>query len=120
MDREQIEQELADAGDLLTNSSIARLACNGFDGFPRVIPIGYFWTGTEIVLSTAATSPKVKALSVRPEIALSIDTGDQPDTSKSLSIRGLARMTIVDGVTDEYDFGAGRMPEFLTELVASA
>jgi nitroimidazol reductase NimA-like FMN-containing flavoprotein (pyridoxamine 5'-phosphate oxidase superfamily) len=158
VDIRQIEQELATAGaqGLLTNSSMARLAYNGLDGRPRVIPIGFFWTGTEIVLSTAASSPKVAALSARPDVALSIDSGDRPDTAKALSVRGTARMKIVNGVTDEYiagakkfldaeeaakveqqvwsmydrmariaiqprwvrfyDFGAGRLPKFLSDL----
>jgi nitroimidazol reductase NimA-like FMN-containing flavoprotein (pyridoxamine 5'-phosphate oxidase superfamily) len=158
VDTRQIEQELATAGaqELLTNSSMARLAYNGLDGRPRVIPIGFFWTGTEIVLSTAASSPKVTAVSARPDVALRIDTGDRPDTAKALSVRGTARMKIVNGVTDEYlagakkfldakeaaefeqqvrsmydrmariaiqprwvrfyDFGAGRLPKFLSDL----
>lgn len=73
MDPRQIDQELADAHELLDQASIARLAYNGLDGLPRVIPIGIFWTGEEIVMSTAAKAPKVEALSVRPEVALTID-----------------------------------------------
>src|SRR6266545_1072031 len=30
---------------------------NAEDGTPRVIPVGFFWTGTEFVISTATTSP---------------------------------------------------------------
>jgi nitroimidazol reductase NimA-like FMN-containing flavoprotein (pyridoxamine 5'-phosphate oxidase superfamily) len=41
---------------------VAHLAYNGEDGTPRVIPVGFFWTGTEFVISTATTSPKVTAL----------------------------------------------------------
>ena len=156
MDPRRIEQELADAHELLNQASTARLAYNGLDGLPRVIPIGIFWTGEEIVMSTAATAPKVKALSVRPEVALTIDAGDSPGSAKTLSVRGVVHLTIVDGVVPEYiaaarknfdaeyaaeferncramydqmarialepqwarfyDFGAGRMPQFLTEL----
>ncbi|MEU9661598.1 pyridoxamine 5'-phosphate oxidase family protein [Streptomyces chartreusis] len=156
MDPRQIEQELADAHELLNQASMARLAYNGLDGLPRVIPIGIFWSGEEIVMSTAATAPKVKALSVRPEVALTIDAGDSPGSAKTLSVRGVVHLTIVDGVVPEYlaaarknfdaeyeaeferncramydqmarialepqwarfyDFGAGRMPEFLAEL----
>ncbi|QKZ16220.1 pyridoxamine 5'-phosphate oxidase family protein [Streptomyces chartreusis] len=156
MDPRQIVQELADAQELLDRASMARLAYNGLDGLPRVIPIGIFWTGEEIVMSTAATAPKVKALSVRPEVALTIDAGDSPGSAKTLSLRGVVHLTIVDGVVPEYlaaarknfdaeyaaeferncramydqmarialepqwarfyDFGAGRVPEFLAEL----
>ncbi|WP_406258142.1 hypothetical protein OIA45_00180 [Streptomyces chartreusis] len=43
MDPRRIEQELADAHDLLNQAPMARLAYNGLDGLPRVIPIGIFW-----------------------------------------------------------------------------
>ncbi|MFH8487448.1 pyridoxamine 5'-phosphate oxidase family protein [Streptomyces longisporoflavus] len=102
MDPEQIAQELADAHELLGQASMARLAYNGPDGLPRVIPIGFFWTGDEIVMSTAATAPKVTALSARPEVALTIDTGDSPGSAMTLSVRGVVHLTIVDGVVPEY------------------
>jgi hypothetical protein len=102
MDSEQIAQELADAHELLNQASMARLAYNGLDGHPRVIPIGIFWTGDEIVMATAATAPKVKALSARPEVALTIDAGDSPGSARTLSVRGAAHLTIVDGVVPEY------------------
>ncbi|MEU6767793.1 pyridoxamine 5'-phosphate oxidase family protein [Streptomyces sp. NPDC046853] len=102
MDPEQIAQELADADELLNQASMARLAYNGPDGLPRVIPIGIFWTGEEIVMSTAATAPKVQALSARPEVALTIDAGDTPGSAKNLSVRGVVDLTIVDGVVPEY------------------
>src|SRR5690349_9566643 len=102
MDPRQIEQELADAHELLSEATMARLAYNGLDGRPRVIPIGIFWTGAEIVMSTAATAPKVRALSARPAVALTIDAGDSPGSAKTLSVRGVAHLTIVDGVVPEY------------------
>jgi len=102
MDPKQIAQELADADELLNQASMARLAYNGLDGLPRVVPIGIFWTGDEIVMSTAATAPKVSALSARPEVALTIDAGDTPGSAKTLSIRGVVHLTMVDGVVPEY------------------
>jgi len=159
MKQHEIDDELAHAGaqQLLTSSSVARLAYLGNDGTPRVIPIGFHWTGEQIVVSTAATAPKVGALSARPEVALTIDCGDTPGDARSLSIRGRVSVRIVDGVTEEYlasarkamdaesaaqfdqacralydqmariaitphwvryyDFGAGRLPRFLQELV---
>ena len=140
-----------------TSATLLRLAYNGTDGFPRAVPTGFYWNGNEIVVCTAATAPKVKALSSRPNVALTIDTGDTPADAKALLVRGLARVEIVDGVPDEYiagarkvmsadqvtefegqvrslydrmarisvepawarffDFGAGRIPSFLTELM---
>jgi nitroimidazol reductase NimA-like FMN-containing flavoprotein (pyridoxamine 5'-phosphate oxidase superfamily) len=89
MEQQEIDDELATAGaqELLDSTSAAHLAYTGKDGTPRVIPVGFFWTGAEFVISTATTSPKVTALSARPEVALSIDGGDTPEQARALSIR---------------------------------
>jgi hypothetical protein len=158
VERHEIDAELTTAGaqELLEATSEAHLAYVGKDGTPRVVPVGFFWTGEEFVISTADTAPKVGALSARPDVALAIDRGDTPGEARALSVRGRAEITIVDGVVEEYlaaarksmgaeaaaeferncrqlydrmariaitptwvrfyDFGAGRMPRFLTEL----
>ena len=41
------------AEELLHTPDPARLAYNGPDGFPHVIPIGFLWNGTDIVVCTA-------------------------------------------------------------------
>ena len=104
MDRHEIDEELAVAGarELLASGSAAHLAYTGTDGTPRVIPVGFWWTGDDVVVSTATTSPKVEAIRARPEVALSIDVGDTPAGARALSIRGLASVEIVDGVVPEY------------------
>ena len=68
MQQEEIDDELSTTGaqELLASTSAAHLAYVGKDGTPRVIMVGVFWTGEEFVVSTATTSPKVKALSARP------------------------------------------------------
>jgi nitroimidazol reductase NimA-like FMN-containing flavoprotein (pyridoxamine 5'-phosphate oxidase superfamily) len=78
MDQQEIHKELSDAQELLASTSAAHLAYIGKDGTPRVIPVGCYWTGEEFVISCATTSPKVAALSARPDVALSIDTGGTP------------------------------------------
>lgn len=77
MEQHVIVAELSAAGaqELLAATSSAHLAYNAEDGTPRVIPVGFFWTGAEFVISTATTSPKVAALKARPDVALSIDGG---------------------------------------------
>ena len=162
MNAQEITEELDHPGarTLLASATLLRLAYNGSDGFPRVIPIGLHWNGRQIVVCTAATAPKVKALSSRPGVAVTIDVGDTPTEAKALLVRGLAGVEIVDGVPDEYlaastevlpadqmteferqvrslydqmarisiepgwarffDFGAGRMPSFLTKLAGGA
>src|SRR6266496_3312364 len=104
MERQDIDDELSRTGaqELLASTSMARLAYIGTDGTPRVIPIGFFWTGDQVVISSATTSPKVAALSACPDVALTIDAGDTPDQARALSIRGRASVEIVDGVVAEY------------------
>lgn len=104
MNRGDIQAELSMTGaqQLLTSTSAAHLAYIGKDGTPRVIQVGFFWTGDQAVVATATTAPKVAALSIRPDVALVIDGGDTPDQARALSIRGRARVEIVDGVVPEY------------------
>lgn len=110
MDPQKVVEELEQpsAQELLKGTSMARLAYNGPDRLPRVVPIGFFWNGEEIVICTAVTAPKVRALSDRPDVALTIDVGDTPATAKSLSIRGSASVEIVDGVPSEYLAGSSK------------
>ena len=54
------------------------------------------------MISTATTSPKVMAVSARPDVALTIDSGNAPDQAGALSMRGQAIIEIVDGVVPEY------------------
>lgn len=97
---------------LLRESPLLRLAYNGSDGFPRVIPIGFIWDQGAVVICTATTSPKSRALAERPEVALTIDEGTTPADSKALLIRGTAALETVDGVPEEYITGARKvMPE---------
>jgi hypothetical protein len=159
MDKTELADELNQDGaqELLEQGALMRLAYNGHDGKPRVIPIGFLWNGTEIVFCTVVTSPKVSAIRSHPDVAVTIDVGATPAEAKSLLIRGPARIEIVDGVPPEYiaaarktmdaqqvsgfeievnktyeqmarisivpawarfyDFGAGRLPGFLQELV---
>jgi len=104
LERQDIDDELSTTGaqELLTSTSAAHLAYIGRDETPRVIPVGFFWTGDQVVISTATTSPKVTALSARPDVAVSIVSGDTPDQARALSIRGQASVEVVDGVVPEY------------------
>jgi hypothetical protein len=104
MERQEMLEELATTGaqELLASPSAAHLAYLGTDGTPRVVPVGFFWTGDQVVISSATTSPKVAALSARPDVALTIDAGDTPDQARALSMRGRAGVEIVDGVVEEY------------------
>jgi hypothetical protein len=104
MEQRDIDNELSLPGalELLTSTSAAHLAYVGMDGAPRVVPVGFFWTGDQAVVSTATTAPKFAALSARPDVALAIDTGNTPEGARILSIRGQASVEVVDGVVPEY------------------
>ena len=104
MDHDEITDELTATGaqELLDSTSAAHLAYTSKDGTPRVVPVGYFWTGAEFVVSTAPNAPKLAALAERPDVALAIDGGADPDQARALSIRGTASITVVDGVVPEY------------------
>jgi nitroimidazol reductase NimA-like FMN-containing flavoprotein (pyridoxamine 5'-phosphate oxidase superfamily) len=109
MEQQAIAVELAATGaqELLAATS-AHLAYSAGDGSPRVVPVGVFWTGTEFVVSTAVTAPKVAALQARPDVALSIEGGSTPEQARALSVRGRASIEIVDGLVPEYVAAARR------------
>jgi len=101
MRNEEVMQILRDpVAQRLLESPIARLAYNGPDGTPRVVPIGFLWTGATVVLCTATDAPKVRSLERDPKVAFTIDTDTHPPNI--LSIRGTAAIEIVEGVPDEF------------------
>ena len=110
MDRHDIDAELSVPGarELIESTSAAHLAYVATDGTPRVIPVGFFWTGDKFVISTATTAPKVKALAAHPTVALAIDAANTPGGARSLSVRGRADVQIVNGVVPEYLAAARR------------
>lgn len=100
------EQQLRDvfadpvATELLAASIPARLAYTGLDGAPRVVPVGSWWSGSQLVVCTVPIAAKVAALQHDPRVAVTIDTEGMPP--HVLLIRGTAEVTTVDGVPEEY------------------
>lgn len=88
------------AQELMRSPIPARLAYTGRDGFPRVIPIGYYWNGSQFIMATSPTAPKVRALNAHPHVALTIDTVAFPP--QVLMVRGTAHIDVVEGVPAEY------------------
>jgi hypothetical protein len=88
------------AQELLQLPAPARLAYTWVDGTPRIIPIGFHWNGSELVLGTPTDSPKMSALRDGSKVAVSIDTTSMP--YHVLQIRGSVRTDIVDGIAPEY------------------
>jgi hypothetical protein len=89
------------ARELLQSTLPARLAYIARDGTPRVVPMQFHWTGSEIVLSSWPDDPKVTALQIHPQVALTLDTVEPP--FRVLQIRGAAEVTIVAGVSAEME-----------------
>ena len=107
MDTDAITEILADpySQQLLGGPEPARLAYNGLDGDPRVIPIGFWTEGQQVLMATVPKAAKVAALRRHPKVALTIDQGAFPP--KVLLIRGTADVELVEGIPDGY-LTAGR------------
>jgi nitroimidazol reductase NimA-like FMN-containing flavoprotein (pyridoxamine 5'-phosphate oxidase superfamily) len=99
MDPKNLKAELDAGEEILRTTVLARVAYNGIDGTPRVVPMGFLWTGEAVVVATHPTSPKFAALKARPRVALTIDT---PSPARSLLLRGDAEIDVVDGPAPEY------------------
>lgn len=112
MNQQQITEILAKpyAQQLLNGTDPVRLAYDGLDGDPRVVPIGFWTEGDRVVMATTPNAPKVAALRAKPKVALTIDTSAFPP--KVLLIRGTVELETVDGVPEGYLEGGRR---FMTE-----
>lgn len=91
------------AQEMLQSKEPARVAYLGPDGLPRVVTMQFHWTGNELVVTSIASLPKVRALRERPEVAITIDTFAIAEgvPMRVLSIRGEASVTEVEGVVPE-------------------
>jgi hypothetical protein len=89
------------AHELLRSPLPARLAYVRSDGAPDVVPIGFHWNGTEVVLGTFPNSVKMHAIQDGDKVALSIDSDTMP--YKVLRIRGSVRTDVVEGIAPEYE-----------------
>jgi len=102
MTDEEIAEVLAKpySQQLLNGPEPARLAYQGLDGDPRVIPIGFWTEGQRVLMATVPKAAKVAALLKNPTVALTIDQGAFPP--KALLIRGTAEVEIVWEIPDGY------------------
>ena len=94
------------AQELLASRELARLAYTWRDGTPRVVPVWFHWTGTEVVVGSPSNAPKVKVLASRPAVAVTIDGSTWP--YHTLLLRGTARIDDAEGVVPEYAAAAER------------
>lgn len=102
MSETKLETLFADpvAQKLLAASIPARIAYTGVDGSPRVVSVGFWWTGQHLEIATIPGSAKVAALHRDPRVAVTIDTEGFPP--KVLLVRGTAEVEEVPGVPDGY------------------
>jgi len=94
------------AKELLSSRLPAHLAYVRSDGTPRVVPIWFHWTGTEIVMGTPPNAPKTACLSDGDAVALTIDGHEWP--YHAVIVRGVAQVTQQSGVVAEYALAADR------------
>lgn len=94
------------AQELLMSRVPARLAYDGPDGTPRVVPVWFHWTGEALVMASPADAPKVAALQRAPAVAVAIDAIDWP--YHALTVRGTAEIALVEGVPPAYTAAACR------------
>lgn len=85
---------------LLASTELARLAYRATDGTPRVLPMLFLWTGTEVVMSTFAGSRKLAGLRRHPDVTVLIDRAGPPP--EVLTVRGRVTLTEVDGLLPDY------------------
>ncbi len=85
---------------LLHSALPAHLAYNWHDGTPRVIPIGFYWNGTEIVVCSPLQAPKMQVLRDGVKVALTIDS--LSPATHVLLVRGVIRTETVEGLPAEY------------------
>lgn len=85
---------------LLVSTELARLAYVAADGTPRLFPMLFHWTGTEVVLATFAGARKIASLRAKPDVAITIDAASTPP--EVLLLRGRVSVTDVDGLVPEY------------------
>ncbi len=85
---------------LLHAATPARFAYTGLDGAPRVIPIGWEWDGSALLMWTVPRSAKVRALQHDARAAVTIDTNEFPP--KVLLVRGTATLEEIEGVPQGY------------------
>jgi Pyridoxamine 5'-phosphate oxidase len=102
MTAQDVQEVLNDkvAQELLASTEPARLAYTWRDGSPRVVPIWFHWTGSELVMASPVNAPKVKVLESRPQVAVTIDSKTWP--CHVLLLRGNVKVERSDGVVPEY------------------
>lgn len=86
------------AREFLKTPRIARLATNGPDGYPHVIPLWFMLDGDDVVMVSERPLRKVKNLRENPKA--SVQVGGEPGDTAAYLIRGT--VTISDDTNNEW------------------
>ncbi len=95
------------AQKLLNSSLPGHLAYVWRDGTPRVVPVAFTWTGSELVTGTPSNAPKVLSLKTGDKVAVTYDSYTPP--FKVLYIRGTIQLSPYDGLVPEWVQGGERL-----------
>ncbi|HEX9092167.1 MAG TPA: hypothetical protein VF831_11795 [Anaerolineales bacterium] len=77
------------------------------DGTPRVVPIGFTWTGKELVTSSPSSAPKLLALKEGDKVTVTFDSYTPP--FMVLYIRGIVHICPCDELVPDWCEAAVRM-----------
>ncbi len=94
------------AQELLGSAIPAHLAYTWTDGTARVVPIWFNWSGGNVVMGSPPGAPKLKALAMNPNVAVTIDSTSWP--AHVLMVRGTAEVEMTDDVHADYAAAAER------------
>src|SRR5829696_848269 len=89
-----ILQDEPEARRLLRSDVPARLAYVWRDGTPRVVPMWFHWTGTELLMGAPPNAPKMKVLGSGTAVSLVIDDASWP--YQVLTVQGVATVEVLD------------------------
>lgn len=95
------------AQELLYAPIPAHLSYVWKDGSPRVIPIGFTWTGSELVTGTPYNAPKILSLKDGQQVAVTIDSYTPP--FHVLYLRGIVRLSPYEGIVPEWSQAGERL-----------
>lgn len=95
------------AQELLFAPIPAHLSYVWTDGSPRVISIGFTWTGSELVTGTPHNAPKMLALKDGDKVAVNIDSYTFP--YHVLYIRGIVHLSPYEGIVPEWSQASQRL-----------
>jgi hypothetical protein len=95
------------AQELLASRQSACLAYTWMDGTPRVVPVWFHWDGDVLTFGSPVRAPKLRALAVNPQVAVTIEDATAWPY-KALLIRGDASVEMLDHVSPQYEASARR------------